>query len=170
LTSVPKILIKTTGLPRELQRLALELGFDEDTISKLGRDWHLLCEAWVTAELALVRLGGSPSPPALEFKPPQCLVDWSLAHSKKQNEVFDFEGIGEQMARWWQRCTCDGISANIVLEKAWCKGGLSGIVLLVLGLKEWGNQIHGKAEHEKWIKVLLRVKSVFQEIPSADKL
>jgi hypothetical protein len=61
-------------------------------------------------------------------------------------------------------------TANIVLEKEWCKGRLVKIVLLVLGLKEWRIQIHGKAAYEKWIKVQLEVKLVFQKSLSAEKL
>jgi hypothetical protein len=151
--------------------LGLEIGLDEETISKLGQDWSLLCEAWVGAELALVRVGGPTTPPALEFKPPRSLVNWSLSRSKKQDDILDFDGIEKQVEKWWQRCTLNGIiSANSALEKTWCRRGLGGIVLFLVGLKEWGSRIGGKAEHERWMKVVLEVKSVFEQIPSADRL
>ena len=100
--------------------------------------------------------------PALEFKPPQCLIDWSLSRVKKEEIVIDFSGIEEHMIRWWKKCISDGTAVNSVLERSWCRGGLGGIVLILLGLKEWGGRIHGKAEQERWLNMLLEVKSVFR--------
>src|ERR1700727_2537555 len=94
----PTIVIKATGISSAVQRYSLEIGLDDHTIAQLGDDWQLLCEAWVGAELALARLGGPTASPALEFKPPQCLVDWSLSRAKKEDITIDFSGISEQMA------------------------------------------------------------------------
>jgi hypothetical protein len=170
ITATPKVIVKMTGIPSAVQRWGIEVGLDDHTIGQLGHDWQLLCEAWVGAELALSRLGGPIASPALEFKPPQCLINWSMTRVKKEDTHIDFSGIEEQMIRWWKRCTSNGTSANSVLERSWCRAGLGGIVLLLLGLKEWGGRIHGKAGHEKWFNIMLEVKSVFLQIPSADKL
>jgi hypothetical protein len=170
ITITPKVIVKMTRIPGAIQRYAIEIGLDDHTVGQLGHDWQLLCEAWVGAELALSRLGGPPALPALEFKPPQCLIEWSRSRVKKEEEPVDFAGIEDQMVRWWKRCISDGTSANRVLEKSWCRSGLGGIVLILLGLKEWGKRIHGKAGQEKWLGVLSEVNSVFTAIPSANIL
>ena len=98
------------------------------------------------------------------------MIDWSSSRARKDDTTIDFSGIEEQMSRWWKRCIADGKSANIVLEKSWCRAGLGGIVLLLLGLKEWGSRTRGKAEREKWSTTVLEIKDVFMQIPSADRL
>ena len=70
ISTTPKIIIKTTGIPSAIHRWSLEIGLDEHTVDQLGHDWHLLCDAWVIAELALSRLGGPVASLALDFKPP----------------------------------------------------------------------------------------------------
>ena len=82
----------------------------------------------------------------------------------------DFSAIREQMTRWWKQCISGGTSADKILEKFWCRGGLGGVVLLLVGLKEWGGKTLGKAGTEKWLNVLLEVKSVLMKIPFAQKL
>src|SRR5271154_70605 len=93
----PKIVIKTTGIQGSLQQLALEIGLDTYTVAQLGQDWHNLCEDWIAAEVALMRLGGPITGPALEFMPPQCLVNWSNSRSKKNTTVINFSGLGNKM-------------------------------------------------------------------------
>ena len=59
--------------------------------------------------------------------------------------------------------------ADILVKKEWCGGGLTGIVLLVMGMKVWGLSLK-EEERAAWSQMVREVADVFKLIPSAQVL
>ena len=159
-----------TGIQSIVSQLVHELGLDTYTMAQLGTQWYNLCVDWVVAELALVKLGGHKGGIALEFKPPKCLIEWSNARSKKDAKVIDFTGVGLHMREWWKRCMQGCLNPDDLVMKTWCHAGISGIVMVIMGMKEWGMQLKTKADEERWILTVENIRAVFEKIPSAKEL
>jgi hypothetical protein len=54
----------------------------------------------------------------------------------------DFSQIHEDMPKWWGKI-CPPVEESIEegIKKEWCGNGLGGIVLIMLGLREWGHVV-----------------------------
>jgi len=155
-----------------MQRLSHEVGLGFDVSEKLGADWMALCEAWIEAESALMTAGGPPL--ALENRGvpvPPSLIRWSHTRVAKNYEDIDYPTIGIEVAEWWGRIRPEGNErdADILVKKEWCGGGLTGIVLLVMGMKVWGLSLK-EEERAAWSQMVREVADVFKLIPSAQVL
>ena len=167
-TPGPKVILDTAGVPAAVQQFSIELGLDNFTIAQLGEEWRQLCNAWVAAEVALTHLGSSTIP--WDFEPPQSLVDWSNSRSQADLTVVDFTEIGDQLRVWWNKCVTGITSADDAVGTSWCQCGIRGIMMLVVGLKEWGHQLKTRKDAQKWSKMVAVVMDVFDKLPYAEKL
>lgn len=168
----PKLVIKTHDVLPDIQKIGLEIGFDNYTVGELGDRWKQLCQLWVTAEAALMGAPGmSPmSSFAKEFRPPKSLVEWSNLRKQKSSETVSFRDLTMGMRNWSQRCFIGCKDVNDAVEREWCRPGLGGIILFLLGLREWARQIKTNEEWMQWSEVLDLVKFLFEEIPNAAKV
>jgi hypothetical protein len=167
-----RIAFKITTLDRSIQRVAFELGLGFYHIEMLGQEWKSICEAWVVAETALMKAGGSPlTLKGRKVKIPGSLEIWSHMRRMKLSESIDFRFITTEMPTWWAKLDVNkgGFDVNAVIEMDWCGRGLSGIALLLLGLKEWGFALKGRKTAE-WTQVVSEVTKIFNAIPSANIL
>jgi len=163
---------KLGGLPSAMQCTANDIGLGHEMLI-LGNNWYALYEAWIVAEMALANLGGN----LLELENrqvpvPASLVKWSKAHQARDYEAkLDFSDIEDGMARWWQEIMPSRVSrdANELILTDWCGAGLTGIILIMVGMKEWGMKLTEDAK-EDWMKMVLDILDIFKLIPSANDL
>src|SRR6266487_6212813 len=108
----------------EVQKVVVEIGFDDDTVQILGDSWLEFGKAWVVAESALCRSGKKAVISSMGPDIPQSLIDWIAKKRRKEdtrNVEFNLKGIKEGMLKWWK-----GMGelllgdANTVIEKEWC--------------------------------------------------
>ena len=163
---------KLGGLPSATQRAANDIGLGHEMLI-LGNNWYALCEAWIVAEMALANLGGNPLELENRQVPvPPSLVKWSKAHQAHDYEAkLDFSDIADGMARWWQEIMPSRVSrdANALILTDWCGAGLTGIILITVGMKEWGMKVTEDAK-EDWMKMVLDILDIFKLISLANDL
>ena len=167
-----KVGIQVSALMRPIRNLIHELGLNDHLFLTLGHPWKDFCEAWVTAEIALQKLGGSlPSPVSHRLAPiPHPLMQWYAKHHGAIEEP-DWAGIGSSMQTWWGQLNAGGdLFAERLVGADWCVAGTSGILLLVLGMQKWGVSVCGDKDMLAWNAMLEEMKVVFDRIPSADNL
>ena len=149
-----------------MQKVVTELGLEGEIVDKLGLEWKVLCEAWLAAEAALTKVGGKASAIDLRIVPvPQSLINWCKYRGKHSTS---FVSIGDQMTEWWTQLSpqLEPLVADDLIRFDWCCGGLSGICLLLLGMKEWGLVVKS-SKKRIWKKIVEDLTKVFQIIPSA---
>jgi hypothetical protein len=167
-----KVGIQVSALVRPIRNLIHELGLNDHLFSTLGHPWKDFCETWVSAEIALQKLGGSlPAPVSHRLAPiPRPLMQWYAKHHGAVEEP-DWAGIGPSMQTWWGQLNTGGdLFADKLVGADWCVAGTSGILLLVLGMQMWGVSVCGHKDMLAWNATLKEMKVVFDRIPSADNL
>jgi hypothetical protein len=100
---------------------------------------------------------------------PQSLVRWSNLRRAKVTEEVDFTNIQEEMAAWWRgfKIDKDNLDPNRFMKEDWCGGGLAGISLFLIGMKEWGLE---NRKDDSWVTIVDEMTQLFKTIPLADAL
>ena len=138
----------------------------------------MCCEAWITAEIALQKLGGRKPSPLEDHKEkvPEALVAWFRIQKGQAGPEPDWTGFGPQMRKWWLainagvRARCATHTADTLVTEDWCVSGLSGILLLILGMSQWGLHADDDERNGRWRKVLTSLTGMLVEIPKATDL
>jgi len=167
------IIFKLNALDRSIQRVALEVGLGSHHVTILGDEWKMLCKAWLQAETALVKTGGvALSLETREVPVPSSIKVWGNSRKSKDMQDVNFGNIGKEMLGWWKGIGVGkaDLDADELIAKDWCGGGLLGILLLMVGMKEWGLALKGEEEKMSWTEVVMETTQVFKMIPSAKAL
>jgi hypothetical protein len=163
----PKIAFKMGGISKAMQRIAAGAGLEMDTVRHLGEEWRGLCESWIQAEAALAKLGGALLPPnARAVPPPASLISWSINQHTKTPSTLDFSNVADEMTAWWAaiRPNLKKLAVEEVVKADWCRGGLTGIMLILVGMKE------GLQNRDGWRHTVGEITAVFKAIPTANDL
>ena len=149
------------------------MGLGSNDVVNLGMDWYALCEAWVCAEKALGTLGGLPlTLDNRQVQVPASLINWSKAQQTRDSDiVLDFSGIGGDMASWWQQLMPSGVVcvADELIKTDWCGAGLTGIAIIMVGMKEWGLTLKVD-KRDDWTRIVKEILQAFKLIPTAQYL
>jgi hypothetical protein len=167
-----KVNFQVNVIPKPMQRLVPSLGMTDAVVELLGSDWKDLCESWIQAEAALTGLGGVVSSlEDREIPVPGSLIAWYKSHRSKESNMnaVDFSSIASDMPFWCKKILPkEGkLDAEAIVKTHWCVGGLSGIVLILVGMKEWGMM---STDEPQWSQMAHRITKIFQIIPTAESL
>jgi hypothetical protein len=173
-----KILLQTAGLATATRNATPQLGMDVHAIAELGEEWKTFCEAWISAEIALQKQGGQKPCPLEDRneKVPEALIRWFRIQKGLGGPEPDWVGFGRQMRKWWYainagvRERCSTHTPDNLVKEDWCVGGLSGIILFVLGMSQWGLHTDDTERNGSWKKVLGSLTEMLTEIPKATDL
>jgi hypothetical protein len=164
--------LKCTHLHSTVQRVASDIGLKHNYYATLGNGWYKLCEAWIAAEYALGFLGGASLPlQNRQVAIPTPLVAWSHFRQARETTQPDFSSIGADMVEWWRKILPSGppSDVNVLIGTEWCRAGLTGIALFMVGMKEWGLMLKKDEEHQ-WGKIIEELSALFNAIPHATDL
>ncbi len=160
------------GIPPVFSAIRGDLGFLHPEWDQLGKDWQGFVRKWLPAEMALTKAGRSimEVQELQETDLPAALKTWGTAQITKAS--FDFsivtEEFGKEMLSWW-----DGLGlkqdggVDRILSFPWCRNGTAGIVMLVLGMRWWGEQA---GSEKKWLRVLKEITGMWDLIAAAPPL
>jgi hypothetical protein len=159
-----------TGIPPVFSSIRGELGLLHPVWDSLGEIWHTFIRKWLSAEAVLVKTG-RPSLNSNDIGAsdlPAALKAWGIANVNK--EEFDDEivtgNFGKEMQKWWDglRLTQEA-RADRILNFPWCRSGMAGIVMLILGMRWWADKC---GSGKQWTRVLMEMTRMWElmiEIP-----
>ena len=157
-----KFIVILKALRQSTRMLANDLGLFSDTREILGQEWQEFCEAWVAAEMALEKAGG-PKPSDLAQRTisvPGPLQDWHTKQRIPSSPDPNFADIGAEMQAWWRGLQ----QLDTSKRQDWMVSGPTGVLLLVLGMRMWGQSLSGEERNEVWLPILLEMQKTFQDI------
>jgi hypothetical protein len=149
-----------------------------NTIAELGEEWKMLCEAWISAEIALQKQGGQKPCPLEDRKEavPEALIAWFRIQKGQGGPEPDWTEFCDKMHSWVKaincgvRTRCTNRSPDDLVKEDWCVAGPSGIMLFVLGMHQWGLYTDDDERNGRWMTVLKSLTGMLETIPKAADL